>query len=286
MKKTIIILSAIMLISFSLRAQNTSNIATYTPSKLLSKGQVDIKWFNNMYTQTESTFTLGKELRSNFFTSSFDVFTGVSDNNRINVGLLFEIRSNTIGGGGPLDVFKFSSDETIARSGLSSFAPAIKFNPLKSVSNFTIQSALHIPTIKEETNSNGVFLDQDGFIFQNRFFFDHTFKGDKFQFFGELNAELNFGDEDKSFANNSLSLTPGVFLSYIIGQKFTVLVLAQHNQRLDLGNEFTQDFTAVGGGAKYQLTEVLNLEILQTNFVRGNNTGLGQTYNLGLRALF
>jgi hypothetical protein len=286
MKSITILLSVILLSTLSIQAQNTSNIATYTPSKLLAKGQVDIKWFNNMYTETESTFSPTSIARQNFFTSSFDVFTGISSNNRVNAGILFEIRSNTIGGGGPFDVFKFSSDTTIARSGLSSFAPAIKFNPFKSVSNFTIQSAFHIPTIKRETNSQGVFLDQNGFIFQNRFFFDHTFKGDKFQFFAELNAELNFGEAGKSFANNSLSLTPGVFLSYIVGQKFTVLVLAQHNQRLDLGNEFTQDFTAVGGGVKYQLTEVLNLEVLQTNFIRGNNTGLGQTYNLGLRALF
>lgn len=31
-----------------------SNIQTYTPSKLLSKGQWDIKWFNNLYTETKS----------------------------------------------------------------------------------------------------------------------------------------------------------------------------------------------------------------------------------------
>lgn len=286
MKKNILLILITISISLISAAQNTSNIATYTPSKLLSKGQVDIKWFNNMYTETKSTFVDGDFPRANFFTSSFDVFTGISANNRVNVGVLFEIRSNTIGGGGPFDVFKFSRDTTIARSGLSSFAPAIKFNPFKSVSNFTIQSAFHIPTIKRESNSQGVFLDQNGFIFQNRLFFDHTFDGDKFQFFAELNAELNFGDKEKSFANNSLNLSPGAFLSYFIGPKFTVLALAQHTHRFDLGNDFPQDFTAVGGGMKYQLTEILNIEVLQTNFIRGNNTGFGQTYNLGLRALF
>ncbi|MEO1013425.1 MAG: hypothetical protein AAFX53_19180, partial [Bacteroidota bacterium] len=60
----------------------------------------------------------------------------------------------------------------------------------------------------------------------------------------------------------------------------------QHNQRLDLGNDFTQNFTALGGGAKYQLTKELNIETLYTNFVRGENTGLGQTFNIGLRAVF
>jgi len=34
-------------------AQSTSNIQTYTPTKLLRKGQWDIKWFNNLYTETK-----------------------------------------------------------------------------------------------------------------------------------------------------------------------------------------------------------------------------------------
>jgi len=77
-----------------------------------------------------------------------------------------------------------------------------------------------------------------------------------------------------------------VFLSYFTSHKFTILVLAQHSQRIDTGNDFSQDFTALGGGAKYQLSKTLNIETLYTNFVRGNNTGLGQTFNIGLRALF
>lgn len=272
-----------------------SNILEYTPSKLLSKGQWDIKWFNNLYTQTKSTFSNGKEPRQTFFTSTVDVFTGVSENNRFNIGLLLEFRSNVINNRNALDVFSFDGESGTARSGFTSFAPAVKFNPFKKISNFTIISALHIPLIDQETE-NGVFLDQKGFIWQNRYLYDYTFPGDKWQFFAELNTEYSFGKKavqdnnfdtiEGSFANNSLNLTPGVFLSYFPSQKFTVLVLAQHSQRIDLGNDFAQDFTAVGGGAKYQISKVLNIETLYTSFMRGNNTGLGQTFNIGLRALF
>ncbi|WP_353779054.1 hypothetical protein [Winogradskyella sp. 3972H.M.0a.05] len=290
--KKIILLIAIFTVSFSGFSQDDtddnngkSNIQTYTPSKLLSKGQWDIKWFNNLYTQTESTFSDGREPRQTFFTSTVDIFTGVSENSTFNVGLLLEFRSNVINDRNALDVFQFDGEAGTARSGFTSFAPAVKFNPIKGVGNFTIQSAFHIPLVDNETE-DGVFLDQKGFIFQNRFFYDYTFPGDKWQIFTELNAEYNFGDKDESFANNSLNLTPGVFLSYFPSSKFTVLVLAQHSQRLDLGNDFEQDFTALGGGAKYQLSKVLNIETLYTNFVRGNNTGLGETFNIGLRALF
>ena len=288
--KRLITLIAIITISFTGFSQEDlgdqkSNIQEYTPSKLLSKGQWDIKWFNNLYTQTKSTFSSDKEARQTFFTSSIDVFTGVSDSNSFNLGLLIEIRSNVIGGRDALDVFKFDGDANTARSGITSFAPAIKFNPIKSVSNFTVQTAFHIPLVDNETE-NGVFLDQKGFTFQNRFFYDYNFPGDKWQLFTELNTEYHFGKKANSFANNSLSLTPGVFLSYFPSQKFTILALVQHSQRIDTGNDFSQDFTAVGGGAKYQLSKTLNIETLYTNFVRGNNTGLGQTFNIGLRALF
>ncbi|MEL0652994.1 hypothetical protein V6246_16345 [Algibacter sp. TI.3.09] len=266
-----------------------SNIQTYTPSKLLSSGQWDIKWFNNLYTETKDLFGPNGSkqdiARNTFFTSTLDVFTGISANSKLNVGLLLEFRSNVVGGRDALDVFKFDGETNSARSGLTSFAPAIKFNPIKGVGNFTIQTAFHIPLIDNETE-NGVFLDQKGFIFQNRFFYDYSFSGDKWQLFSELNTEYNFGKKEDSFANNSVRLTPGVFLSYFPSSKFTVLGLIQHSQLIDAGNDFSQDFTALGGGLKYQLTDVLNVETLYTGFVRGNDTGLGQSFNIGLRALF
>ena len=262
-----------------------SNIQQYTPSKLIGKGQVDLKWFNNLYTQTKSTFSDGTEPRETFFTSTLEAYTGVGENKRWNIGAILEFRSNVVSDRKALDVFKFDGENNSARSGLTSIAPSVKFVPFRSVSNFSIQSSFFLPLVDNEIE-NGVFLDQKGFIWQNRFFYDYTFPGNKWQLFSELNSELNFGKAEDSFANNSLNLTPGVFLSYFPSSKFTVLGLVQHSQRIDLGNEFAQNFTAVGGGAKYQLTQALNLELLYTNFVRGSNTGLGQTFNLGLRGIF
>ena len=265
--KKIIALIALILISWSGFAQEDeqetrSNIQTYTPSKLLNKGQWDIKWFNNLYTQTRSTFTDGKEPRETFFTSTIDVFTGVSESNSFNVGLLLEFRSNVIGDRSALDVFSFDGERGTARSGFTSFAPAVKFNPIKDVGNFTIQTAFHIPLVDNETE-DGVFLDQKGFTFQNRFFYDYTFPSGDWQLFTELNTEYNFGEEE-SFANKTFVLGPGVFLSYFPNQEFTVLGFAQHLQRF---GDFDQDFTALGFGGKYQLTKVLNLEVLYSNFI-------------------
>lgn len=259
-----------------------SVIQTLTPSKLIGKGQYDVKWFNNLYTQTESTFSNGTEPRETFFTSTLEAYTGVGQNRRVNLGLILEGRSNVIADRDALDVFKFDGDQGTARSGITAFAPSVKWVPISTVTNFSIQSSFFIPLIDNESE-NGVFLGQKSFRWQNRFFYDYTFTGNKWQLFTELNSELSFGKNEESFANDSLNLTPGMFLSYFPSSKFTILALAQHSQRIDLGNDFAQDFTALGGGVKYQLTQELNMEALYTNFVRGNNTGLGETFNLGLR---
>lgn len=285
-KKSILSI-AIILFGFSLTfAQEDdttkSNIQTYTPSKLLDKGQWDIKWFNNLYTQTkrdQNGVTL-TEPRQNFFTSTLEAFTGVSENNRFNIGAIIEFRSNTVGRQA-LSVFSLTDDPNTERKGITSIAPSIKFQPFKNVGNFSIQSAIHIPLVKNESE-NGVFLDQTAWMFQNRFFYDYTFPSGDWQLFTELNTEYNFGD-DKSFANNTYVLSPGVFLSYFPSPESTVLVFSQHLQRF---GDFSQDYTALGFGGKYQISKILNLEVLYSNFVRGNDNGLGQSFNIGLRALF
>jgi hypothetical protein len=285
---TKILFAFILIISFQSYGQedvdaDKSNIQTYTPSKLLDKGQWDIKFFNNLYTETKGNYSGIKsdKLRENYFTSTIDIFTGISDNNRLNVGLLLEYRSNTNGGKSATSVFGFN-DNVNSRNGLSSFAPALKWQPIESVGNFSIQSAFHIPIISEEVDSNGVYLDQTAYTFQNRFFYDYTLPGDNWQLFTELNTEYNFGD-DSSFANNTFVLAPGIFMSYFPSDKSTILGFVQHYQRF---GDFSQDFTSLGFGGKYQLNQTLNLEVLYSKFVRGSETGLGQSFNIGLRALF
>ncbi len=287
--KKLIVLAVALVVSFTGFSQDEegtqkSNIQEYTPSKLLNKGQWDIKFFNNLYTQTkgaDSNGDIAKNLpRETYFTSTIDVFTGVSESSKLNVGLLIEMRSNVIGDRKALDVFKFDGETNTARSGVTSFAPAIKFNPLKNVSNFTIQTAFHIPLVDNETE-NSVFLDQTAYTFQNRFFYDYTFPSNDWQLFAELNTEYNFGEET-SFANKTFVLAPGLFLSYFPSQKSTLLGFVQHSQRF---GDFTQDFTALGLGGKYQLNKTLNLEVLYSSFIRGTNSGIGQSFNIGLRAL-
>lgn len=290
MKKLIVLI--IIFVGFITNAQQdstaveTSNIQNYTPSKLLEKGKLDIKWFNNLYTQTrENNGTKNVDIpRSNFFTTSLEVFTGVSENKKFNAGFIAEYRSNSFAGESATSVFSPKNEVGKARTGLSHFAPSIKIAPFSSLPRFSMQSSFFIPLFKKESDENG-FLSEKSFIWQNRFFYDYTFPGNKFQLFSEFGTRLFLGDKTKSYANTSLELAPGVYVSYFPSSKFTVLTFIQHSQLVKLTNNYARDFTAVGLGAKYQISKTVNLETLYSNFVRSNNSGKGQSFNLGLRAI-
>ena len=290
------------LYSPTLRAQDetedlTSNIQTFTPSKLLRQGQWDIKFFNGLYTETKAANEEGEVIdidrRQTFFTNTTEIFTGVSPSSRINVGLIIQARSNTLGGNAT-DALSFENNRVDARAGISTIAPSVRIQPLKNVGNFSFTSSFFIPLFEDVPSP--VFFDKRSYFWETKFFYDKTFGKNKWQLFTEADFGFNFGEKSSEagpgensgerFANNSLFLPLSAFLSYFPSGKSTLFVNAQQAFLIDLGNEFSQNYTQIGFGGKYQLTRVLNLEASYGKFVRGNSTGLGQTFSLGLRALF
>ncbi|MGH1384822.1 hypothetical protein [Kordia sp.] len=305
-KNLILSMLALLFVSFSFAqdqdqddetTDEKSNVQEYTPSKLLKKGQWDIKFFNSIYTQTERTDAGSTSVtipRETFFTNTTEIYTGISDNRRVNIGFIFQVRSNTFGGAGALDVFNFKDDAT-SRSGLTTIAPSIRVQPFKNISNFSFTSSIYLPIFKDKANAP--YLDKRSVFWETKFFYDKTFGQDKWQVFTQADFGFNFGEKSEDadadsnagerFANNSLFLPLGVFLSYFPSSESTVYVNTKQAFLIDLGNNFSQNSTSVGVGAKYQLTDVLNLEASFDKFVRGNNfQGLGQTFSIGLRALF
>ncbi|WP_034062424.1 hypothetical protein [Lacinutrix jangbogonensis] len=307
MKKilALVVMVAVSFIGFAQEDEEStrSNVQEFTPSKLLNKGQWDIKFFNSLYTQTKQTGEgTGKSFdidRQNFFTNTTEIYTGVSENSRINVGLVFQIRSNTLGGQSVSDVFSFKDNGNDLRSGLTTIAPSIRIQPFKNISNFSLTSTFYIPVFadKADTVNDNVFsyLDLRSYAWETKFFYDKTFGKNKWQVFTEVDFKYNFGDDEadadenssERFANNSLTLPISAFLSYFPSSKSTIFVNAQQAFLLDLGNDFAQNSTTLGFGGKYQITNTLNLEASYGKIVRGNNfQGLGNTFSIGVRALF
>jgi hypothetical protein len=294
----------LFVITFSAFAQDDtdtrkSNIQEYTPSKLLQKGQWDIKFFNSLYTQTKSTDEGSASFeipRQNFFTNTTEIYTGISDNSRVNIGLIFQVRANTFGGQDAFSVFSFKNNSTDARSGLTTIAPSIRFQPIASVPNLSLTSSVYLPVFKDTPNAP--YLDKRSVFWETKFFYDKTFGGGGWQIFTEMDLGFYFGEKSQDanpadsnigerFANNSMFLPFSAFLSYFPSDKSTVFINGQQAFLVDLGNNFSQNYTQLGFGGKYQLSNTLNLEASFGKIITGNNfQGLGQTFSLGLRALF
>lgn len=272
----------------------------YNPGTLLKKGKIDLTAFNSIYTQTKSNW-LGTDFdgaRETFYTTLIQFTYGTSKNARINLGVDVNFRGSarrtdpsfsSIGG-----AFAFKNNDT-NRVGITSIGPRIKISPFKGNNDFSLQSTFLIPTIqhpegRSSDDGNLYWADWNRLIWWNQFFYTREL-GSKFQLFTE--ADLLF-----RFATNSdqipfLDVPLNLFMSYFPTPKITVYAMSQHVPRFTYSTDpnnttdwvIGSNYTAVGGGLKYQLTQKLQLELLYTNFVNAVNAGLGESFNLGIKFL-
>ncbi len=284
------------MLSARLFAQDTSatesfndfNAQTYTPSNLLSKGQVNVQLFNNLYTQTAFRDNEGNLVklnnRSNYFGSLLQVFVGVDKKNRINVGFDVNFKSVRIDANensSPFKVLLFESNN-FSRTAITSVGPKIKWAPFKKLPDFSVQTSFWIP-LKSNSESNP-WLDYNRYTSWTQIFYSHMLNS-KFQFFYELDAFARIKKE--SAQNNQLS-TPATFIvSYFPTSKLTFYSLLQYSPfyTYNKGVKINSYYAQAGLGAKYQISKTLQLELLYTDFFASRGNGAGTTYNLGIRYL-
>lgn len=259
-----------------------NNSSRYVVSAAVPKGTTETKIFNNLYTQktrpnSESDFNA----RSNFFTTSLSFLYGVS--NRFNAGfdLRYRRTSNTGADISPLNVFGGDADSR--RQGVTGIGPKIRWAPFKKLTNFSVQSALWIPTGENlQGNATEPFIEWDGAIWVTQFFNDFSI-GSRFSIF----AEIDFWLEDIGKKNegdlNRLSTPATLIFSYFPNPKTTVYLLSNFSPFWQTDFDY---FAQAGIGTKYQVTPNLEFEVLYTAFTNeslSNNNGQASTFNIGVR---
>lgn len=280
-----------------------TNLQTFTAGSLLGKGKADFTLFNTMYTENHQIWK-GQEIsgyRSTFMTHLLQVTYGITKNKRFNIGLDLSFRSSgqssdsTFSGIAPAFAYQNAPD---SRVGITSAGIRVKVQPFKEVADFSIQSTFSIPTIKHpegfytaDASQNLFWADWDRYTWWNQLFYTKTWRD--FQLFTELDFLFRFKRNESQIG--MLDLPASVFLSYFPTKRITVYAMTQHVHRytnnIDADNPLVTDwvipmsYTASGLGFKYQILSNLNIELLYTNFWRGRNSGLGNTFNLGIKFL-
>jgi hypothetical protein len=157
-----------------------------------------------------------------------------------------------------------------------------------------MQSSLLLPTTASsegksaDANGNGAlyFLEWDRVQWWTQLFYVKSFR--KSQLFVEADVWYRIGYKENQASAVDLPVT--VIYSVFPSPKTTIYGIASHVTRNQYnpnsyadGITTAANYSSAGLGFKYQMSSKLNLELLYTNFLRGTNSGLGNTFNIGIR---
>ena len=265
----------------------TTNLQSYTPSVLIDKATTEFKLFNNIYTQTQffddTRSKINDNNRSTYFTAVTELNYGLSNKVTFGGELWFKSVKIDDANNSPLGVLSFTNSPT-ARTAVSGLGLKVKWSPFKKWSRLSIQTALIANVLKdpESKKINRPFLDNNRHQWITRIFHDKQF-GDKFQLFTQLSTWVSI-DKELGKESSGVAIPLDVFASYFATSKLTLYL--QNQFWPSLGSDgLSSYFLQEGLGVKYQLFPGVELEGLYTQFLWGENTGAGETFNIGIRVL-
>jgi len=255
------------------------NLQSITPSSIMKKGQLEVKLFNNIYTQRAFYNSSSEKqeigFRETYITSANYFLMGV--NSWLNVGA--EVWVNSV---------KRNTDPLQQRTELAYVAPKIKIAPFNSLQRFSITSTLLIPVAKDMQGSgdpNKPFLAYDNTIWVNQLFYDQQL-GQDWQVFFELSGSLYFKKPSVEESSNFFRMPAKAIISYFPSERITLYALSELMTQFGQDNFVDSYYVQMGPGLKYQLVPgKIEIESLYTNFLAGKSQGAGTTYNLGLRMI-
>lgn len=262
----------------------SNNANRYVVSSTIKKGTVELKLFNNLYTQRTTNNEGELSNRSSFFSTTLTALYGVS--NRFNAGISTRYRRvrNDNLPSNPLSVFSNSLEAGESnRSGLTAFGPQFRYAPVEKWTNFSIQTTLLFPIGEDLTgNDSEPYIDWGGTSVQVQLFNDFPV-GDNFSLFTELDLFWeDLGAESEGHINR-FSTPATLIFSYNPTPKSTIYTIGSFSPFWQ--SEFDY-FTQAGVGSKYQFTRNVELELLYTAFSNkflSDTGGKAATYNIGLR---
>lgn len=270
-------------IQTDINSTTSSNASRYIVSSTIPKGSVELKIFNNLYSQQTGDEVLSN--RSSFFTTSLSAFYGLS--NRVNIGISTryrKVRNNPLPSS-PFSVFGNDAEHR-SRAGITAIGPQIRYAPVPKWSNFSIQSAFVFPIGSDLAgNTTQPYIDWTGPTWNTQFFNDFSI-GQVFSLFTEIDVLIEDIGSTASGHLNRVSTPVTAIFSYIPTRKLTLYTLGGYSPYWQSSYDY---FYQYGFGSKYQFTPELEVEILYTDFSNKfliESNGKAETINLGLRINF
>ncbi len=281
MKKIIFIC---ILLHYSLFVFAQDDTQLFAPTTQVGSRNFEIQLFNNLYTQTQFAnqegMRINQGLRSTFFTTSLNALYGIRNNLSIGVDVLFKSTKLGDESSSVWDVFSFMNDVN-ARTAVSGLGLRAKYN---FSPKFAVQQTIYFPTAMDLDGSQSTrpFLEFQGYQSFTQFFYNKSISS-TFSFFGELDLLYRIPSNFR-LQNSSLSTPLKLFLSIYPISKTTLYTLAELSPTYGTNIQLIESYYYQQGiGLKYQVSQLFEVETLYTKFLVGKNSGLGNTFNVGLK---
>ncbi len=271
----------------SVDGKKAANSARYVTSSTIAKGTVELRFFNNLFTQRFEESDQMSANRGNFFTTTVSGLYGV--NKTFNAGIEFKYRrvSNSTFPSSVLTVFGNDDDPDVfnTRARITGIGPKIRWAPTAALPNFSIQSTLQFP-VGDELQGNGdenlPFIDWQG-VFWNTQLFNDISIGTRFSLFTEIDLFFEDLGSEEEGRTNRFSTPATIIFSYFPNPNTTIYTIGNY------APIYTEDFDyfyQYGLGLKYQFSRSFELELIVTDFTTkftADNNGQAATFNFGLR---
>lgn len=276
----------------------------YFVSRLYDKGEYELRVFNNYYTQLDkaSSFSTFDE-RSSFNSLFATILVGINPN--LNIGVEVKLRSvhqNLRSSDSKFGALSFKNENyttdefgrvSYRRMGLTSIAPVIKYKPIKSLPNFSIQHTLSIPIGKNlEGNDLTGYIDWGSPVLNNQLFYDHNLH-EKFSIFAEVGLfieNINAALIKKSQGYYQYATPITMIFNYYPWANSTFFALMSAAPKWNVSVDGNQNVTRVpdaynqyGIGYKHFITPKFQFEVLYTKFLSAIHNREASTYNVAFR---
>ena len=263
------------------------NLQLYTPSSMLSWGQFEAKFFQQLYTQTHFFDPNGEAVpqnaRTTYYSGIFNLVFGYSS--RFNFGVDAWLQSVLIDAesSSPFQLFSFQSSP-FSRTALTAVGPKIKYQPIPKLNGLTLQSSFLFPIAKDpQGRTNGrPYLATENMLWWTQIFYTHML-ANKLQLFTELDAYWSINRGVHPSGSGSFSTPASLFLSYFPTNRITVYGMNQFWGTLG-EDVFSSWWYQVGVGAKYRIADGFDLEFMYGRFLAGRAAaGQATALNFGVR---
>ena len=259
-----------------------NNTSRYVVSSAIPEGTLEVKWFNNLYSQTIPQ-TVSADKRDVYFTSLVRMLYGVTS--WVNLGLDLRFRRVAFFDS-PVSPFQLFNDRKArsSRGEIAQVGPAFRVAPNPKWPNFSMQSAIWFPvTPRLEGNQELPWLDWENPTWWTQLANDFSV-GRNFALYAELGLSWeDMGAGKNAVVVNQISTPVTLILQYYPSPVTTVYSLTGFSPFWRPNLDY---FAQAGLGFKYQFSRYVEAELLYTYFINDfllDINGRASTINFGLR---